>query len=159
MSPAFLRPPKTKIRGLDLKYFPGQLISALPSQLFQSSGSTGRWTPRLPEEHWEALPSTPLAPLAPHTDLAPRVIALFHLTFLKKKFIFPRHDCHNSYFWLGCQHWGGQHYWWPLAQVEIVDNSNADVVRKTQNVEERKPSRRSFLKEIVESGNQSQSCP
>ena len=40
MSPAFLRPPKTKIRGLDLKYFPGQLISALPSKLFQSSGST-----------------------------------------------------------------------------------------------------------------------
>ena len=40
MSPAFLRPPKTKVRGLDLKYFPGQLISALPSKLFQSSGST-----------------------------------------------------------------------------------------------------------------------
>ena len=78
-SPAFLRPPKTKIRGLYLKYFPGQLISALPSKLFQSSGSTARWTPRLPEEHWdwEALHSTPLAPLAPHTDLAPRVIALF----------------------------------------------------------------------------------
>ena len=40
MSPAFLTPPKTKIRGLDLKYFPGQLISALPSKLFQSSGNT-----------------------------------------------------------------------------------------------------------------------
>ena len=92
MSPAFLRPPKTKIRGLGLKYFSGQLISALPSKLFQSSGSTTRCTPRLPEEHWdwEALPSTPLAPLAPHTDLAPRAIALFHLKFLKKKFIFPR---------------------------------------------------------------------
>ena len=86
MSPAFLRPPKTKIRGLDLKYFPGQLISALPWKLFQSSGNTARWTPRLPEEHWdwEPLHSTPLAPMAPHTDLTPRVIALFHLKFLKK---------------------------------------------------------------------------
>ena len=40
-------------------------------------------------------------------------------------------------------------YWWSLAQVEIVDNSNANVVRQAQNVEERKqPSRRTFWNEL-----------